>query len=267
MDGNILVIDDESATREMLAVNLRHAGFDVACAGNLHEARQHTVDSRPDLVLVDHRSSGGNALSFTRQLRGDQRTAGIAIIMISADPAREHDTVAALECGADDCVHKSTSVNEVLARVKAVLRRSAPQCDDAVIELAGLCFDPAARRVSAHGRDIELCAIEYRLLRFFMTHPDRIWSRSRLLDEVWGDKVCVEERAVDIHIGRLRRALEPGGHSAMIETIRGIGYRFHRQIPAGQPDTAMDRIKDVSGAARPVALVGLSNGRSLGHIT
>ncbi len=228
MQGNILVIDEDTATRDLLAVNLRHAGYSVACAGNLGEARSQASESRPDLVLVDHLAKGGNTLSFTRQMRCEQRTSGVAIIVIGTDQSREQDTVAALECGADDCVRRSTSVGEVLARVKAVMRRSAPQHHDEVMEAWGLRFDPAARRVSAHGQAIELCALDYRLLRFFMTHADRVFSRARLLDEVWGDAVCVEERSVDIHVGRLRRALEVTGHTDLIETVRGMGYRFRR---------------------------------------
>jgi two-component system phosphate regulon response regulator PhoB len=234
MQGNILVIEEDAATRDLLAVNLRHAGYSVACADNLGAARSQASEIRPDLVLVDHLAKGGNALSFTRQLRCDQRTCGVAIIVIGTDQPREQDTVAALECGADDCVRRSTSVNEVLARVKAVMRRSAPQHHDEVVQAWGLCVDPAARRVSAHGQALELCALDYRLLLYFMTHSDRILSRARLLDEVWGDSVCVEERSVDIHVGRLRRAIEVTGHKDLIETVRGMGYRFRRDEPAGR---------------------------------
>jgi two-component system, OmpR family, phosphate regulon response regulator PhoB len=241
MDGSILVIDDDAAARELLAVNLRHAGYTVSCARNLGEARARTTETRPDLVLLDHMASGGHALSYTRQLRCDQRTSGIAIIVIGADRLHEQDTVAALESGADDCVCRSVSVNEVLARVRAVMRRSAPQRDDDVLEIAGLRFDPAARRVSVGNQEIKLCAIEYRLLRYFMSHPERILSRGKLLDEVWGDHVCVEERAVDIHVRRLRRALDPTGHSALIETIRGMGYRLRREeSPNDEPEAVDD---------------------------
>lgn len=229
MDGSILMIDDDAAARDLLAVNLRHAGCTVTCARDLGEARLRTGEHRPDLVLLNRLIQGGQALIYARQLRGDPRTTGVAIIVIGTDSPREQDTVAALESGADDCVCRSISVSEMLARVRAVMRRCAPQHDDVALEVSGLRFDPAARRVTAFGRDVELCAIEYRLLRFFMTHPDRIHSRGKLLDEVWGDQVSVEERAVDIHVRRLRRALEPTGHSRLIETIRGMGYRFLRE--------------------------------------
>ena len=241
MDGSILVIEDDAATRELLAGNLRHAGYTVSCASDLGEARARTQETRPDLVLLDRMAAGGHALSYARQLRGDQRTSGIAIIVIGADAPQAHDTVAALESGADDCVCKSISVSEVLARIRAVMRRSAPQCGDQALEISGLRFDPAARRVTARGRDIELCAIEYRLLHFFMTHTDRILGRSQLLDQVWGDHVCVEERAVDIHVRRLRRALEPSGHAALIETIRGMGYRFRREDATEVVDLRLPR--------------------------
>lgn len=228
MDGNVLVITSDADRRELLSVNLRHAGYVVAPAGDLGEAGARACEARPDLVLIDQKVHGGSALSYTRRLRGDPRTAGVAVIVIGCDPPREQDTLAALACGADDCVRRSTSISELLARIQAVMRRSAPQCDGEPLEVQGLCLDPADRLVSADGHDINLSAIEFRLLRYFMTHPERIVSRARLLDEVWGDRVCVEERSVDIHVGRLRRALEPSGHAAMIETVRGMGYRFCR---------------------------------------
>ncbi|MEY4749959.1 MAG: hypothetical protein RIQ60_2173 [Pseudomonadota bacterium] len=258
MDGQILLIDGDVKAREQLAGNLRHAGYGVTCSGDLRHAREQASLSKPDLVLVEQPAAGGNTLAFTRQLRADPRTSGVAIIVLGRDPERVQDTVAALECGADDCVARAMSPHEVLARVKAVLRRSAPQCDEQVLEVSGLRFDPAARRVSAYGQDIDLCAIEYRLLRYFMSHPDRILARSRLLDEVWGERVCVEERAVDIHVGRLRRALAPSGHARLIETIRGMGYRLCRDA---RDDEVRSHADDAQAAAwRVPATVHHANG-------
>ncbi|MFM2065969.1 MAG: hypothetical protein RLZZ584_878 [Pseudomonadota bacterium] len=237
MDGNILLIEDDASSRDVLTINLRHAGYQVSCARDLAEARTRANELRPDLVLMDSQAAGGQALRYTRQLRGDSRTADIAVIVIGNDDAREQDTVAALDCGADDCVHRSTSMCEMLARIRAVMRRSAPHCDDELMEIDGLRFDPGARRVSAQGQDIELGGTEYRMLRYLMSHPGRILSRTVLLDKVWGDHVCVEERAVDIHIGHLRRALVASGHDAMIETVRGMGYRF-THLPAEPAGTA-----------------------------
>jgi two-component system phosphate regulon response regulator PhoB len=268
MDGSILVIEDDEAIRGLLAANFGNAGYRVSCAGDFAEARALISETRPDLVLLERIVKGHPALTYARQLRCDQRTAGVAIIVIGAAPAQEQDTIAALESGADDYVVRPFSLNELLARVKAVMRRRAPQRDDEVVEVAGLRFDPAAQRVSVWGLDLELCAIEYRLLHFFMTHPDRLFSRSKLLDEVWGDHVCVEERTVDIHIRRLRQALESSGHSALIETVRGMGYRFCLEsapaLPGGVRDGAATQPRHVSPrrlAMRPAhapALAGVS---------
>lgn len=227
MDGSILLIEDDAATRHLLAGNLRHVGYTVCCAQDLVEAKTRTGETRPDLVLLDCMATGGHTLAYIHQLRCDSCTAGVAIIVIGPD---QQDTVAALESGADDCIRNSLSVNEMLARIRAVLRRRPPQHDDEVVGTAGLRFDPAAHRVGAAVREFELCSIHYRLLRLFMTHLERILSRGKRLDAVWGSHIGVEERAVDIHVRRLRRAREPTGRSSfLIETIRGMGYRFRRQ--------------------------------------
>lgn len=233
MEGSVLVVEDDDATRKLLAANLERAGFRVCCARDVAEARALAGEMRPDAVLLDRMVNGYPALTYARQLRCDRRTAGSAIIVIGARASHEQDVVAALESGADDYMVKPFSVNELLARVKAVIRRRAPQLDDEPVEIAGLRFDPAARRVSAGDQDIALCPIEYRLLHYFMTHPDRILGRSRLLDEVWGDHVCVEERTVDLHVRRLRQALEPTGHNMLIETVRGLGYRLRPDAAPG----------------------------------
>jgi two-component system phosphate regulon response regulator PhoB len=177
------------------------------------------------MVLLDWVLPGIPGLSFARQLRRNQRTRDISLVLIS-ERVDEQDKVAALEGGADDYVTKPYSGRELLARIKAVMRRRAPQLADDVIEIAGLQLDPAARRVSAGDREIDLWTTEFRLLHFFMTHPGRLFGRPKLLDEIWGYDAFVEERTVDVHIRRLRQALEPTGHEVLIETVRGLGYRF-----------------------------------------
>jgi len=244
MDGSILVVEDDPATRDLLAGNLRHAGYRVACADGAASAETLFREVRPDMVLLDWMLHIP-ALTISRRLRSDQRTASASIIVVS-ERAEEQDKIAALESGADDYVTKPFSMRELLARVKAVMRRRAPQLDDEVVEIAGLRFDPAARRVSAGEREIELWTTEFRLLHFFMTHPIRVFSRSKLLDEVWGDHIFVEERTVDVHIRRLRQALEPTGHGALIETVRGVGYRFRTDAPAAAAPARHAPIADLA---------------------
>ena len=200
MGGSILVVEDEAAIRDLLAANLQRAGYRVMTAGDVPQAEALVRESRPDLVLLDWVLPGIPGLTFARRLRGDQRTKDISIVLLSA--------------------------RELLARIKAVMRRRAPQLADDVVEIAGLRIDPAAHQVSAGDKPIDLWTTELRLLHFFMTHPGRVFSRARLLDEVWGEHVFVEERTVDVHIRRLRQALAPTGHDKLIETVRGTGYRF-----------------------------------------
>ena len=224
MQGSVLVIEHDPATRELVADNLRHAGYRVACTGDTAEAEVLARTTRPDAAVFDW-SPGLPGLTFARQLRADRRTADTSIIVISARSS-EHDRIAALEMGADDYLMKPFSVRELLARIKAVLRRRAPQLDDEAVVIHGLRFEPAARRVTAADREIPLRNTEFRLLHFFMTHPHRAFSRCQLLDEVWGDQSLVEERTVDVHVRRLRRALALSQHDSLIETVRGVGYRF-----------------------------------------
>jgi len=228
MDGSILVVEDEASARQMLTANLQNSGYKVRCAGDVAQAEALVREVRPDLVLLDWVLPGIPGLPFARQLRRDQRTRDISIVLIS-ERAEEQDKVAALEGGADDYVTKPYSGRELLARIKAVMRRRTPQLADDVVEIAGLQLDPAARRVTAGGREIDLWTTEFRLLHFFMTHPGRIFSRTKLLDEIWGHDAFVEERTVDVHIRRLRQGLAPTGHDALIETVRGLGYRFQAQ--------------------------------------
>lgn len=225
MDGSILVVEDETSARQMLTANLQNSGYKVRCAGDVAQAEALVREVRPDLVLLDWVLPGIPGLPFARRLRSDQRTRGISIVLIS-ERAEEQDKVAALEGGADDYVTKPYSGRELLARIKAVMRRRTPQLADEVVEIAGLQLDPAARRVTVGDREIDLWTTEFRLLHFFMTHPGRIFSRAKLLDEIWGFDAFVEERTVDVHIRRLRQGLAPTGHDKTIETVRGLGYRF-----------------------------------------
>lgn len=228
MEGSILVLEDDPATRDLLAGNLADAGFRVRAAADVAQAEDVLRSARPDLALIDWMLVGTPGLTFARRLRGDQRTADVAIIVVSAR-SEVQDRVTALESGADDFLGKPFSMKELLARVKAVLRRRAPQLADEIVEIAGLRFDPAARRVCAGDREIELWATEFRMLHFLMKHPRRVFTRAKLLDEIWGDQVFVEERTVDVHIRRLRQALSATGHGVLVETVRGVGYRFRTE--------------------------------------
>ncbi|MCL4798049.1 MAG: phosphate regulon transcriptional regulator PhoB [Burkholderiales bacterium] len=225
MPANILVVEDEPAIQELVAVNLEHAGHHVLRARDAEQALHLVRHALPDLILLDWMLPGQSGLAFARRMRQDERTKQVPIIILTAR-GEEHDKVAGLEAGADDYVTKPFSPRELLARIRAVLRRRAPQLSDEPTEIGGLRLDPATHRVVAKGRNLELGPTEFRMLRFLMTHPERVHSRAQLLDQVWGDHVFVEERTVDVHIRRLRKALEPTGHDRLIETVRGSGYRL-----------------------------------------
>ena len=229
MDGTILIVEDEPEIQHLIAVNLQHAGYRAMRAASVNEAESLMHKMLPNLVLLDWILPQTLGMTFARRLRGDQRTSNIPIIMLSGR-AQESDKVAALEAGVDDYVTKPFSPRELLARIKAVLRRSAPQRTDDVAEVSGLKLDPGPHRVTSNGHDVELGDVEFRMLHFLMTHPERVYSRAQLLDQVWGDHVFVEERTVDVHVRRLRQALAPGGHDRLIETVRGTGYRFRRRL-------------------------------------
>jgi two-component system phosphate regulon response regulator PhoB len=229
MDGTILIVEDEPEIQHLIAVNLQHAGYRALRAASVNEAESLMRGALPNLVLLDWILPQTLGMTFARRLRGDQRTSDIPIIMLTGR-AQESDKVAALEAGVDDYVTKPFSPRELLARIKAVLRRSAPQRTDDAVEIAGLRLDPGPRRVTCSGRDVELGDVEFRMLHFLMTHPERVYSRAQLLDKVWGDHVFVEERTVDVHIRRLRQALAPAGHDRLIETVRGSGYRLRRAL-------------------------------------
>jgi two-component system phosphate regulon response regulator PhoB len=223
MPSSVLIVEDEQAILELIAVNLEHAGQIAWRARSAEEAQALINEALPDVVLLDWMLPGESGVAFARRLRADRRTKSIPIIMLTAR-AEERDKVAGLESGADDYITKPFSPKELVARIKAVLRRRAPELTDDAAEISDLRLDPVAHRVTGGGRKIELGPTEFRLLHFFMTHPDRIYSRVQLLDEVWGDHVFVEERTVDVHIRRLRQALSDSGHDRLIETVRGSGY-------------------------------------------
>ncbi len=225
MSATILVVEDEPTIQSLIEVNLRRAGHVVQLASDAESARRMVQEALPDLVLLDWMLPGMSGVDFARQLRGDARTRNLPIIMLTAR-AEERDKVEGLEVGADDYVTKPFSPRELMARIKAVLRRHAPQATDDAVELGGLRLDPATHRVTAGGMEIGLGPTEFRLLHYLMTHPERVHGRSQLLDQVWGDHVFVEERTVDVHIRRLRAALEPSGHDGLVQTVRGSGYRI-----------------------------------------
>jgi two-component system phosphate regulon response regulator PhoB len=225
MPANILVVEDEPAIQELLALNLEHAGHHVLRARDAEQAAELVRHALPDLVLLDWMLPGQSGATFARALRQDDRTKQGPIIMLTAR-GQEQDKVAGLDAGADDYVTKPFSPRELLARIQAVLRRRAPQLTDEPIEISGLRLDPGSHRVAGRGAPVDLGPTEFRLLHFMMAHPERVHSRAHLLDQVWGDHVFVEERTVDVHIRRLRKALEPTGHDRLIETVRGSGYRL-----------------------------------------
>jgi two-component system phosphate regulon response regulator PhoB len=223
--ATVLVVDDEPDIREVMRFALEEAGFRVLEAGHADEARKTLLSDNPDLILLDWMLPGRSGLELAKGLKQSSRTRRIPIIMVSAK-GEEEDRVRGLETGADDYIAKPFSPREMVARVNAVLRRSRPGDLAAEIEIGGLRIDHVSHRVSANGRRIEVAPTEYRLLHFFMTHVDRAFSRSQLLDQVWGDQVYVEERTVDVHVRRLRKALEITGHDRLLQTVRGVGYRF-----------------------------------------
>ena len=225
MAVNILVVEDEPAIQELIAVNLEHAGHHVIRARDAESALGIVKNALPDLLLIDWMLPGMSGIALAKQLRREDRTRAIPIILLTAR-SEEQDKVSGLEAGADDYVSKPFSPRELMARIKAVLRRRAPQMTDDPVESGGLRLDPSTRRVFGGPTPLALGPTEFRLLHFLMTHAERVHSRAQLLDQVWGDHVFVEERTVDVHIRRLRRSLEPTGHDRLVETVRGSGYRF-----------------------------------------
>jgi two-component system phosphate regulon response regulator PhoB len=221
----ILVVEDERPIREMIAFGLRRAGFEVREAADARSGRAEVANKLPDLLLVDWMLPDTSGLEFTRALKRDRETRELPVIMLTAR-AEEGDKVAGLEGGADDYITKPFSPRELLARINAVLRRSSPVEGVERIEIEGLVLDQSSQRVSTGDRTVALGPTEYRMLAFFMTHPERVYTREQLLDRVWGGNVYVEERTIDVHIRRLRKALEESDYDRLIQTVRGSGYRF-----------------------------------------
>ena len=222
---HILIVEDERPIREMIAFGLKRAGFEVREAEDSRAARSAMADRRPDLMLVDWMLPDTSGLELTRSLKRERETRDLPIIMLTARAA-EADKVAGLDGGADDYLTKPFSPRELLARVNALLRRASGQDEGEVVTRGELVLDRAGHRVNCRGRPVVMGPTEYRLLEFFMLHPDRVYSREQLLDRVWGGNVYVEERTIDVHIRRLRKALEEHGCDPYVQTVRGSGYRF-----------------------------------------
>jgi two-component system phosphate regulon response regulator PhoB len=229
--SRILIVEDEPAIAELVAINLRHAGFEVTIAGDADAAQDEIDRVLPELVVLDWMLPGQSGLALAKRWRGDARTRELPIIMLTAR-SEEADKLSGLDVGADDYLTKPFSTKELLARIRAVLRRRAPEALDSAVEVSGLRLDPATRRVTRGDREVKIGPTEFRLLHFFMTHTERVHSRAQLLDRVWGDHVFIEERTVDVHVKRLREALAPVNCSGLIETVRGAGYRLTQSTGA-----------------------------------
>ncbi len=226
---NILIVEDEKPIREMVGFSLGRAGFSVTEAGDISEAFECLAHQLPDLILLDWMLPGASGLELARRLKRDELTRDVPIIMLTAR-GEEEDKVTGLEAGADDYITKPFSPRELQARIRAVLRRSSNEDESGVVRIEGLELDTESHRVSANQVPVDMGPTEFRLLEFFMTHPERVYSREQLLDRVWGRNSFVEERTVDVHILRLRKALAPSGYEAMIQTVRGAGYRLSSRV-------------------------------------
>lgn len=224
----ILIVEDEQPIREMLRFALNAAGYETIEAADTHEARVRLAESVPELILLDWMLPSGSGIDLLRQIKKDELTQDVPIIMLTARVEDEYK-VKGLETGADDYITKPFSMRELLARIRVVLRRSSPECGDGPFQVGDLVLDHHAQQVTYRDEVVDLGPTEYRLLAFFMAHPERVYSRSQLLDRVWGRSVYVEERTVDVHIRRLRKTLEPFGYHHLIQTVRGTGYRFSEQ--------------------------------------
>ncbi|MDP4535450.1 phosphate regulon transcriptional regulator PhoB [Alkalimonas collagenimarina] len=225
MSRRVLVVEDEAPIRDMLCFVLEQNGYQTSTAEDVEQALALLIEPYPDLVLLDWMLPGGSGIQIAKKMKQHELTRQIPIIMITAR-GEEEDKVKGLEVGADDYVTKPFSPKELMARIKAVIRRVSPTSLDDVIEVQGLRLDPVSHRVSAKDDALDMGPTEFRLLHFFMTHPERVYSREQLLDHVWGTNVYVEDRTVDVHIRRLRKAISLAGHDRLIQTVRGSGYRF-----------------------------------------
>jgi len=231
--SRVLVVEDEAAIAELVAINLRHAGYEVVVAPTAGDAQSSIDRVLPDLVLLDWMLPGQSGLQLARQWRAQSRTRELPLIMLTARDD-EVDKITGLDAGADDYLTKPFSPKELLARIRSVLRRRAPEALEAAVEVGGLRLDPATRRVTrevdGQPREVRIGPTEFRLLHFLLAHPERVHSRAHLLDRVWGDHVFIEERTVDVHIKRLREALQSVQAAGLIETVRGAGYRLARPV-------------------------------------
>ncbi|MYH70065.1 MAG: phosphate regulon transcriptional regulatory protein PhoB [Gammaproteobacteria bacterium] len=225
MKGKILVVEDEAPIREMLGYTLMKEGYIFCEAADVEQARPLLASEKPDLVLLDWMLPGMNGADYARRIRNNPDTRDIPIIMLTAR-GEEADKIRGLDTGADDYVTKPFSTKELLARIRAVMRRTKNMDDGGIISVKGLSLDPETFRVTADEQTVDISPTEFRLLHFFITHPERVYSRDQLLDQVWGQNVYVEERTVDVHIRRLRKTLEPYNYAQLIQTVRSVGYRF-----------------------------------------
>ncbi|MBT5331206.1 MAG: phosphate regulon transcriptional regulator PhoB [Porticoccaceae bacterium] len=231
----VLIVDDEAAIREMLKVALEIAEFDCIEAKNAYEAQVAVTDQRPDLVLLDWMMPEVSGLELLRRWRQNEETASLPVIMLTAK-AEEENTVKGLDTGADDYISKPFSPRELASRIKALMRRTQPDAPEDMLRTADLAIDPVSRRVTIKDQPIALGPTEYRLLEFFMTHPDRAFTREQLLNKVWGANVYIDERTIDVHIRRLRKALSIDNYENTIQTVRGFGYRFSKEALVKSPD-------------------------------
>jgi two-component system phosphate regulon response regulator PhoB len=229
MSRKVLVVDDEAPIREMLVFVLEQNGFQAIEAEDYDSAIAAMVEPYPDMVLLDWMLPGGSGIQIAKQFKQSEYTRQIPIIMLTAR-GEEEDKVRGLEVGADDYVTNPFSPKELMARIKAVIRRVSPTSLEEAIEVHGLRLDPISHRVTSEGSELDMGPTEFRLLHFFMTHPERVYSREQLLDHVWGTNVYVEDRTVDVHIRRLRKAIAPLGHDRLVQTVRGAGYRFSSKL-------------------------------------
>mgnify|MGYP000692494665 FL=1 len=229
MSARILVVEDESAIREMLCFVLEQQGFDVVEAYDYASAIECLVEPVPDLILLDWMFPGGNGISLAKEIKRNDLTKDVPIIMLTAR-GEEEDKIRGLEVGADDYITKPFSPKELIARIKAVLRRAMPTALEELIDVKGLVLDPVSHRVSLNEQPVPIGPTEFKLLHFFMTHSERVYSREQLLDHVWGTNVYVEDRTVDVHIRRLRKAIGGQGHENFVQTVRGAGYRFSTRV-------------------------------------
>lgn len=225
MPRRILIVEDEAPIREMLSFVMEQHGYQAVEAKDYDSGLAKIAEPYPDMVLLDWMLPGGSGIQLAKKIKSDDFTRNIPIIMLTAR-GEEEDKVRGLEVGADDYITKPFSPKELMARMRAVFRRVAPTVFDEPLEIEGLKLDPVSHRISTHDRSIDMGPTEFKLLHFFMTHPERVYSREQLLDQVWGTNVYVEDRTVDVHIRRLRKALHEHGYDRLIQTVRGVGYRF-----------------------------------------